>query len=106
LYQTGQAASFPDSQYEFNGIFIPNYSGRNESRLPAYHRLDLSLNYRPKSKSGKSFQSIWKFGVYNVYNRRNATSINFARNRATGKNEAIRLSIFGIIPSISYNFKF
>jgi len=46
------------------------------------------------------------FGFYNIYNRDNANSISFKQNDKTLKNEAIQLSIFGIVPSVSYNFKF
>lgn len=106
IFQTGQPANFPDAQYNYNGLNIPNYSGRNEDRLPAYHRLDLSVNYTPKPEKNSGWQSYWIFGVYNLYDRKNAASINFNRNTDTGKNEATRLSIFGIVPSISYNFKF
>lgn len=106
LFQTGQPTTYPNGQYTYNGINIPSYSNRNEDRLPAYHRLDLSANYTPKPDKTSKWQSYWVFGLYNVYNRRNAASITFGENRMTGTNEATRLSIFGIIPSISYNFKF
>jgi hypothetical protein len=106
LYQTGQPTTYPVSQYEYNGISIANFNDRNSSRLPAYHRLDISFNYTPKPDSEKAFKSYWVFGVYNVYNRMNASSITFRENRNTGSNEAIKLSIFGAIPAISYNFKF
>lgn len=106
LFQTGQPTTFPDAQYTYNGLNIPNYSARNENRLPSYHRLDVALNYTPKPNKKKGLQSQWVFGIYNVYNRRNAASINFNRNTDTGRNEATRLSIFGIVPSVSYNFKF
>src|SRR5690606_17460040 len=106
LFQTGQPTTFPDAQYTYNGLNIPNYSGRNENRLPSYHRLDVALNYTPKTNKKSGLQSQWVFGIYNVYNRRNAASINFSRNMDTGRNEATRLSIFGIVPSVSYNFKF
>ena len=36
----------------------------------------------------------------------NAASINFRENEDTGRNEAVRTSIFGIVPSVTYNFKF
>jgi hypothetical protein len=105
LFQTGQPATFPNGQYQYNGIYIPSYNNRNADRLPAYHRLDLSLNYTPIPNKNKGFQGNWIFSIYNIYNRRNANSISFGRNTDTGKNEATRLSIFGIVPSISYNFK-
>ena len=105
LFQTGQPSTFPNGQYEFNGLSIPNYSGRNADRLPSYNRLDVSLNYTPKPNKTKGWQSYWVFGIYNVHNRKNAVSINFSRNSETNTNEATRLAIFGIVPSISYNFK-
>ena len=105
-FQTGQPVTYPNGQYTYNGITIPSYSGRNADRLPAYHRLDFSTNYTPKPNKKEGWQSYWVFGIYNAYNRRNAASISFGQNQDTGVNEATRLSIFGIIPSVSYNFKF
>ncbi|MBO6881861.1 MULTISPECIES: TonB-dependent receptor [Winogradskyella] len=106
LFQTGQPATFPNGQYAYNGIVIPSYESRNSSRLPSYHRLDIAVNYNPKPESEKEFKGEWVFGIYNIYNRRNAASISFRENRITGTNEAVRLAIFGIVPSVSYNFKF
>ena len=106
LFQTGLPATFPNGQYEYNGISIPIYEARNSSRIPTYHRLDLSTKYTPKGNANKKWQTEWVFGIYNAYNRKNASSISFRENRTTGTNEALKLSLFGIIPSISYNFKF
>lgn len=106
LFQTGQSATFPNGQYQYNGIVVPSYDARNSSRLPSYHRLDLAVNYNPKPDSTKKFKCEWVFGIYNVYNRRNAANITFRENRNSGNNEAVRLAIFGIVPSVSYNFKF
>ncbi|MGB6268597.1 MAG: hypothetical protein WBF67_06245, partial [Olleya sp.] len=98
--------TYPNGQYVYNGVSIPSYSNRNADRLPSYHRLDFSANYTPKPDKTNGWQSYWVFSVYNAYNRRNAASISFGENRMTGNNEATRLAIFGIIPSVSYNFKF
>ncbi|TDU40590.1 outer membrane receptor protein involved in Fe transport [Gelidibacter sediminis] len=106
IYQTGQPTTFPNGQYSYNGITIPNYEARNSSRLPSYHRLDIAANYTPKSNTNKHWKGEWVFGLYNIYGRKNAASISFSENRNTGVNEANRLALFGIIPSISYNFKF
>lgn len=106
LFQTGLPATFPNGQYLYNGITIPSYEARNTSRLPTYHRLDVSATLTPKSNNTKRWKGEWVFSIYNIYNRRNASSINFAQNRNSGRNEAIRFSIFGITPSVSYNFKF
>ena len=104
IYQTGQPTTYPSGQYDFSGFSIANFEPRNSSKLPAYHRFDISAVYSPK-KLNKSFKGQWVFGIYNLYNRQNAASIRFQNNIDTGLNEAIRLSIFGIIPSITYNFK-
>jgi hypothetical protein len=106
LFQTGQPTTYPNAQYQYHGINIPSFEGRNTNRLPTYNRLDFSATYTPKPEKIKGWQSYWVFGIYNIYNRRNAATISFAENSTTGINEATRLSIFGIVPSISYNFKF
>lgn len=106
IFQTGQPTTYPNAQYQYNGITIPSYIGRNEFRLPSYHRLDISAVYSPKPNKKKGWQAEWVLGIYNIYNRRNAASISFGTNEETRVNEATRLSIFGIVPSISYNFKF
>ena len=87
-------------------LTIPNYGERNSNRLPNYHRLDMSLTLIPNKNKKRDYKSEWVFGSYNIYNRDNANSITFQQNQKTLKNEAIQLSIFGIVPSISYNFKF
>jgi TonB dependent receptor/CarboxypepD_reg-like domain/TonB-dependent Receptor Plug Domain len=106
LIQTGRPTTYPNSQYIYNGISVPNFEPRNSNRLPSYHRLDISTTYTPKPDKNEGWQSYWVFGLYNAYNRRNAASISFGNNETTRVNEAVRLSIFGIVPSISYNFKF
>ncbi len=106
IFQTGQPTNYPIGQFEFQGLTIPFYGPRNEERLPDYHRLDLSATLTPKRNNRKKVQSEWIFSIYNVYNRMNAASINFRENEDTGRNEALRTSIFGIIPAVTYNFKF
>ncbi|MCH4824161.1 TonB-dependent receptor [Gramella lutea] len=106
IFQTGLATTFPNAQYEYEGITIPVYGERNGDRLPSYHRLDISATLNPGAGKNKKFESSWNFGIYNLYNRQNAYSISFRENADTGMNEAVRLSLFGIIPSVTYNFKF
>ena len=116
-FQTGIPTTLPQGQYSIfynpdereagnleNATIVPIYGSRNVNRLPNYHRLDLSLSLKPKKQ--KKIQSEWIFGVYNIYNRRNATSVSFSRNQDTQENEITQLSLFGAIPSVSYNFKF
>ena len=105
-FQSGQPLTLPNGQYEYNGITVPSYGLRNENNLPAYHRLDVSATLTPSKNKGRTWQGEWVFGVYNIYNRMNAASITFQQNKETAVNEATRLSIFGFIPSVTYNFKF
>lgn len=105
-FQTGVPATFPTGQYTVFGKVIPRFSDRNSDRLPSYHRFDIAANYIPKPNSDKKWKSEWVFSIYNLYNRKNATSITFGQNTETKVNEATQLSIFGIVPSVSYNFKF
>jgi hypothetical protein len=104
--QTGQPVTFPNGQYQYQGIIVPSYGQRNSDNLPTYHRLDISATYTPKPNKNKGWRSEWVFSVYNLYNRQNAASITFRQNIDTGANEAVRLAIFGAVPSVSYNFKF
>jgi len=106
VYQTGQPTNFPIGQFEFQGLTVPYYGLRNKQRLPDYHRIDLSATLTPERNKTRKVQGEWIFSIYNLYNRRNAASINFRRNQDTGVNEAVRTSIFGIVPAVTYNFKF
>jgi len=106
VFQTGRPVTYPNGQYTYEDLSIATYSNRNINRLPAYHRLDISAIYKPNIKTDKRWKSEWVFGIYNLYNRKNAASISFNQNRETTANEAKRISIFGIIPSVTYNFKF
>lgn len=108
VFQTGQPTNYPVGQYNFQNMNVPVYDGnrRNSDRLPAYHRLDLAATLTPKNNKGRKWQGEWVFGIYNVYNRMNAASISFTREREANRNQAIQTSIFGIVPSVTYNFKF
>lgn len=106
IAQTGQPVTFPNGQYQYEGITVPVFGARNEENLPTYHRLDVSATLTPTKNKGRKWQAEWVFGIYNLYNRQNAASITFRQNQETGSNEALRLSIFGIVPSATYNIKF
>ena len=106
IFQTGRPATFPVGQYEYQGQLVPVYEQRNASRLESFHHLDISVTWKFKQKEEKRWSDEVVFSIYNLYNRKNAASVSFRENIDTGKNEAVRLSIFGIIPAITYNFKF
>lgn len=105
-FQSGKAATFPNGKYQYMGMTVANYGTRNEDALTPYHHLDLSATYTPKPDKKKGWQSEWAFSIYNVYARSNAASYTFGQNPDYGQSEVRRMSIFGIIPSITYNFKF
>jgi hypothetical protein len=112
IFQSGRPVTYPVAKYSFAGISIPEYSQRNEYRLPAYHRLDIAATLKNKKK--RHGQGQWVFGLYNVYNRQNAASITFREELTgntetglgTGINKAYKLTYFGLVPSVTYEFKF
>lgn len=106
VLQTGAPVTYPNGQYSYQDVIIPSYGMRNSNKLPTYHHLDLSATYTPKPEKKSGWRGEWVFSVYNLYNRMNAASISFRQNEDTGRNEASRFSIFGIVPAVSYNFKF
>jgi len=106
IFQTGRPVTYPVGQYNYEDLAIASYTNRNEDRLPAYHRLDISATWTPNKNPNKKWKGEWVFGIYNVYNRKNAASVSFGQNTETGVNEATRTAIFGIVPSVTYNFKF
>jgi hypothetical protein len=110
-FSTGRPVTYPTGRYEQNGLVVADYSERNGNRLPVYHRLDISATLNPKKDSNKTGK--WIFSIANLYNRQNAASIFFREisevnnvEIATGNTEATKLSFFGIVPSVTYEFKF
>lgn len=107
-YATGVATTFPNARFVWNGITAPHNTEelRNNYRVPAYHRLDVSATLQ--GRKTEKFQHEWVFSIYNVYARRNPFTIYFQQNEDMPQNtEAVRLSIFGtILPSVTFNFKF
>lgn len=107
VYSTGNAVTYPSGKYQLNGETVFYYSEKNGYRTPAYHRLDLSATLEPKIKPNTKYQSSWSFGLYNAYNRKNAFSIDFRDDPDNlSKTQAVQTSLFGIIPSVTWNFKF
>ena len=106
VFQTGRPVTYPNGQYQYEGLSIASYSDRNADRLPSYHRLDVAVSYKPNRKPKNRLKGEWVFGIYNLYNRQNAAAISFGQNLESGANEATRTAIFGIVPSVTYNFKF
>jgi len=107
IYSTGSPVTFPTGSYIFEGSVVPIYSDRNASRLPNYHRLDLSASYKPKDYNTRSFKYEWVFSIYNAYNRKNAFAINFKQEESNPKvTYAEKQAIFSIVPSVTFNASF
>ncbi|MBE6346567.1 MAG: TonB-dependent receptor [Lentimicrobiaceae bacterium] len=104
VYNTGQPTTYPYGKYTIDGVTYSIYNGeRNKSRYPDYHRLDLSATL--KCKKRKNWQGEWNFSVYNAYGRKNTWAVIFIpQEDNTIKTQQI--SLFSVIPSVSYNFKF
>jgi len=104
---SGNAVTFPTGRFNFGGTIIPVYSERNGARLPVYHRMDFSITRKAKRKLFKYFDSEWVFSIYNVYNRKNAYSINFRQDdKNPNVTYAEKIAVFGIVPSFTFNAKF
>jgi hypothetical protein len=108
VYATGNLNTFPERLFFMsNGDVAEDYGGqRNNYRMDPYHRLDVSLTL--KGKPHKHYQGSWNFSIFNVYNRYNPYIIYFDKAYAADKItiEAKQISLFPILPSVTYNFKF
>ena len=86
---------------------VPYVSSRNNYRMPNYHRMDVSVNFHKKLRRGKRTINI---SIYNVYNHQNPYLVyeSYAYDYRTGNDTRVlkQLSIFPILPSISYNWTF
>jgi hypothetical protein len=105
VYNTGNAVTFPNGKYTIDGRTVGYYTQRNGYRMPDYHRLDLGLTWIRKQTT--RFESSWNFSIYNAYGRENAYFISFRQKKDNpDETEAVQISLFKFIPSVSYKFKF
>jgi hypothetical protein len=105
IYNTGNAVTFPNGKYVVDGRTVGYYTQRNGYRMPDYHRLDLGVTWIRKQTD--RYESSWNFSVFNAYGRENAYFISFRESEENpDKTEAVQISLFKFIPSISYKFKF
>lgn len=108
IYATGKAMTIPEYKYLISGNAITGYSQTNSFRMPSYHRLDVSLAYN--FKKNRYFESSINLSIFNVYNRANPYFIYFEItgniNEYNLKITPKQVTLFPIIPSLSYIFKF
>jgi hypothetical protein len=123
VYGTGNAITLPEQRYFIEGRLVDIYGARNSFRMAPYHRADISCTVYPKDredarsalngeslKNKRKFKSNWNFSVYNLYNRRNPYFIYFGNsgnlNQGQLQVKAYQVSLFPILPSVTWNFEF
>ena len=125
VYATGSAITLPEKRYydPIENRLITVWSDRNAYRLPSYHRADISITFSGKEfktiknietgeaeKKKKKVVSTWNFSVFNLYNRKNPYFLFFDYSGDVNNGNldvgANQVSLFPILPSITWNFKF
>jgi hypothetical protein len=110
VYGTGNAFTLPERFFLVEGVLTQQFSSINQYRMPAYHRMDFSATYTPKSSVKRKFKSEWVFSAYNFYSRQNPYFIYYTQTGSPLQGnleiEARQVSLFPIIPAVTYNFKF
>ena len=110
VYGTGNAMTLPERFYFINGVLTQEYSKLNQYRMKDYHRLDFSATYTPVPKKQRKVKGYWVFSLYNLYSRLNPYFIYFDQEGSVANNdlkiEAKQVSLFPILPAVTWNFKF
>ncbi len=129
IYGTGNAVTLPLSEYDalehlrggqqhpgipiytddnyviLSGQTVRDYNQKNNFKMGAYHRLDFGIQFHKEKKWG---ERIWEISVYNIYNRKNPFYyyVNTTNNNGKQYNSLMQVSLFPIIPSFTYSFRF
>lgn len=110
IYGTGNAVTLPQRFYLVDGVLTQEFSRINQYRLPSYHRLDVAAILTPRKNQNRKWKTEWVFGAYNVYSRKNPYFIYYDQSGSAAEGslriQAKQVSIFPIIPSVTWNFKF
>jgi hypothetical protein len=107
VYASGAPVTFPTGRAIIGNKIVPVYSDRNAYRLPAYHRMDVSVTYYEKERPKRRWQGEWNFSLYNAYGRKNAWVINFVEDQDNPNIiYAEKTYLFSFVPAITYNFHF
>lgn len=108
VYSTGNALTLQTGRYIYDGNIVNEFGPRNDFRMIPYHRMDLSVTWT--AKKTEKFTSAWNLSIYNVYSRMNPYFIYFAAEgditQGQIKLSARQVSLFPIIPAITWNFSF
>lgn len=101
VFATGHNVTIPHGEYVIDSRTITAHSSRNAYSLPPYHRLDVGISYI------NNVGGTWNLSIYNVYGRKNTYTLLIRENEnIPGKREAVHLSFYSIVPSLSYTLRF
>lgn len=115
VYGTGNAITLPVAEYAapihqlggsqgfFGGDIVSQYTGKNQFRMAPYHRMDLGIQVQ---KQMKHWVRTWEFSVYNLYNRFNPYFYFIGSDNNSMQRKLMQVTIFPIVPSVSWNIKF
>lgn len=110
VYATGNTVTLPERFYLTETVLAQQFSSINQYRLAPYHRMDIAATYTPRKQEQKKYRTSWVFSVYNVYSRMNPFFIYFDQQGNAFNNtlniKAKQVSLFPVIPSVTWNFKF
>jgi hypothetical protein len=114
VYGTGQAVTLPLAQYQVNPhdpatdgnpsylMYTEDFGAKNSFRMAPYHRLDIAAQWHKKLKRS---ERTFELGVYNAYNRKNPFFY-YIDSKADGSRYLSQISLFPILPSVSWTYKF
>jgi hypothetical protein len=111
-FNSGRAITLPEYKYQVGSNWVIEYSDRNKYRLPAYHRLDLSISLDETLRLKKKWKGSWTLSVLNVYGRKNAYSVFYKKEQPSSANDHRMYSLYKMyiigqpIPTLTYNFIF
>jgi len=107
VYYSGAPTTYPVARFSLIDSYAPIFTGRNEGRLPDYHRLDLSLTVKTRRRAdGLPWSGEWVFSLYNAYSRHNVWSVVYSLSQYEDEPRAAKLYLFPILPSVSFNLMF
>ena len=102
---SGSNLTVPAGTFQYYGASFNYYTQRNAYRVPAYHQLDVSISYHPETT--KKLQSEFLLSINNVYNRKNIFMVYSRPDQYNlDQSKSYKLYLYGIFPSLAYNFKF
>jgi len=107
VYSSGVPFTLPAGRAAFDGNILPVYTGRNEYRLPDYHRLDLSVTLKGKQKPDRRWYHELNLSFYNAYARKNVWTLTFLQEENDPNVTYAEMTyLFSVIPALTYNFNF